>query len=335
MQDWIDFLTTQKTLPLQHNNAFCALTETGLLYVGGDDAKEFLQNQLSNDIDKISEHLAQFSSISSAKGRMFGIFRVIQIDGGYILVMPKSILESIQQRLQKFIVRSQVVLADISDSFSGISITTDNIELIQQLNLTAQTDGEGVHSVVQTENQITLKVHAAKGRSRYMIFNNDAKQLMDLWQRVSPILTLNAPSHFRLQEIEAGIPSVFPETSEAFVLQMSNLHLLDGVSFKKGCYPGQEVVARMKYLGKLKRRMYLASVSGMPCPSAGDDLTTKGSDRADGSGKVVDAVQLTETETMMLFVAKIEPTEANELVLFKHPEQAFSLTPLPYPYDEQ
>ena len=335
MQDWIDFLTTQKTQPLQHNNAYCALTETGLLYVGGDDAKEFLQNQLSNDIDKMNEHHAQFSSISSAKGRMFGIFRVIQIEGGYILVMPKSIVENIQLRLQKFIVRSQVVLADISDSFSGISITTDNAELIQQLNLTAQSDEGSMHSVVQTENQINLQVHAAKGRVRFMIFNNDTNQLIDIWQKISQVLTANDASQWQLQEIEAGIPTVHPETSEAFVLQMSNLHLLDGVSFKKGCYPGQEVVARMKYLGKLKRRMYLASVSGIPCPNAGDDLTTKGSDRADGSGKVVDAIQLSETENLMLFVAKIEPTEANELVLFKHPEQSISLRKLPYSYEEQ
>ena len=334
MQDWIDYLATQNEQPLQRNNVFCALNETGLLYVGGDDASDFLQNQLSNEILKINDKQAQFSSISSAKGRMFGIFRVIQIDGGFILVMPKSIIPDIQQRLQKFIIMSKVVLADISESFSGIAITTDDAALIQQLNIDQQPDLANIHQVTQTENQINLQLHTSDDQYRYLILNNEPSQLIDLWQQLSETLTINDSSQWRLQEITAGIPTIYPDTSEAFVLQMSNLHLLDGVSFKKGCFPGQEVVARMKYLGKLKRRMFLAEISGPYCPKSGDSLTTKDSQTADGSGKVVDAVAIAENKYLALFIAKIDQTEANNLVLFGHQDQNICLQSLPYPYDE-
>ena len=128
MQNWSEFLSTQQTRPFTDNNTLCALDETGLLYVGGDDASDFLQNQLSNDIRNIDHNSAQLSSFSNAKGRMLGIFRVIQIDGGYLLVLPKSIFASTQEQLQKFIIRSQVVLADISDSFACFALATSQPE---------------------------------------------------------------------------------------------------------------------------------------------------------------------------------------------------------------
>jgi hypothetical protein len=325
MKEWNDFLCTQNIQPLQQNNVLCALTETGLLYVGGDDATDFLQNQLSNDIRLIDDTGSQISSCSSSKGRVYGIFRVVRIEGGYLLLMPHSILPSVQERLQKFIIMSKVVMADITNSFSLFSVTTDNDELLAEHNL-PENPGE----VYQSDTLISLQLHSAAGRKRFLLMSNNAQEAIQLWSELASYLVINDMTHWRLQEIEAGIPSIHAATSEAFVLQMCNLDALGGVSFKKGCYPGQEVVARMHYLGKLKRRMYLAELQSTECPLPGDEITSQGSVKNDGSGKVVDAVQIETTKCLMLFVAQIAKAQAGELLLATHPESKLTLKSLPY-----
>ncbi|MDJ0834560.1 MAG: folate-binding protein [Gammaproteobacteria bacterium] len=326
MKAWFDFLSSQTLQPLQDNDAICALRDTGLLYVGGDDASEFLQNQLSNDIQLTSPSLSQLSSFSNAKGRMFGIFRVIQIEGGYLLVLPHSILAEVQDQLHRYILRSKVILADITDSFCLFSITTGADDPIQHEALPDQ-----VNQVYQSDSLISVCLPSASGRRRHLLIDNSAEEAIALWQQFATRLAVNDQQQWRLQEIDAGIPTVYPSTSGAFVLQMSNLQLLDGVSFKKGCYPGQEVVARMQYLGKLKRRMYLAEIKGV-CPQPGDELQSRDSDKADGSGKVVDAIQLDQQNCRLLFIGQIEKAESDKLVLSAQIDAKMNLLPLPYAY---
>ena len=330
MQAWSEFLSKQPIQALQHNNTLSALDETGLLYVGGDDASDFLQKQLSNDILKIDQHRSQLSSISNAKGRMLGIFRVIQIDGGYLLVIPLSILDSIQQQLQKFVITARVILADISDSFARFSVTTDQHELTASDRFPAE-----LNQVYQSDSLISLRLPAAEGRSRYLFLSNDAEEAIQLWSQLANRLQINDASNWRLQDIEAAIPNLYPATQGAFVLQMSNLQAIDGVSFKKGCFPGQEVVARMQYLGTLKRRMYLAEIDSETCPQAGDELCSLGTDKKDGSGKVVDAILTGDGKCLMLFIAQIAKTDANQLQLFDRPELSIRLRSLPYPVPEK
>ena len=328
MKAWFEFLSTQTIQPLQSNNALCALNDTGLLYVGGDDATDFLQNQLSNDIRSLTPEHSHLSAFSSAKGRMHGIFRVIQIEGGYLLLMPKSILADIQQKLHRYILMSKVILADISESFASFSFTSDLPGLLDNPVLPAEPG-----QVYQSDSLISLRLTATNGRQRFMLLSNQADEAITLWSQLASQLTINDQDHWRLQEIEAGIPTVYPQTQEAFVIQMSNLQLLDGVSFKKGCYPGQEVVARMQYLGKLKRRMYLAELDCSDCPQPGDDLVTAGADTVDGSGKVVDAVRLADsTHCRMLYIAQIDKAESDQLRLAAQPQASIKRLSLPYSF---
>lgn len=325
MNTWHEFLATQKLSPVQTTNTLCALNESGLLYVGGDDAHDFLQNQLSNDINQISSTQAQLSSFSNAKGRMLAIFRVIQIEGGYLLMMPRSILPQVMQLLQKYIIRSQVVLADISDSFAMMSFNTTQDALTEDQRFPAQ-----LHQVYQSDSLISLRIHSEQNQQRYLLLTNDANEAIDLWTQLAEHCPPSQGDSWRLQEIAAGIPTLYPQTMQAFVLQMSNLQLLDGVSFKKGCYPGQEVVARMQYLGKLKRRMYLAQIKCATCPDPGDELKSRDSAKNDGSGKVVDAVAVDDTHCLMLFIAQIDKAESGSLVLSEQPDIAINLLRLPY-----
>jgi folate-binding protein YgfZ len=330
MQVWTEFLAQQKPQALDTQNALCALEQTALLYVGGDDASDFLQNQLSNDITKIDEARSQLSSMSNAKGRMLAIFQVIRIDGGYILIMPRDIIADIAQKLQKFILMSKVVLADITDSFARIGVTTDKAEIIS-----AQDFPDEINAVYQSDSLISLQLPAATGRQRYLLLSNDENEAVSLWQKLAQKLAINAETNWRLQQIDAGVPTLYAATSGAFVLQMSNLQLLDGVSFKKGCYPGQEVVARMQYLGKLKRRMYRAQILSSQCPQAGDELCSRGADAPDSSGKVVDAVTLDDDHCALLFIAQIAKADAGELVLCDQPQVELEILPLPYSIDPE
>lgn len=330
MKAWFDFIASQNdTAALQPVQAMCNLSDFSLLYVGGPDAAELLQNQLSNDISMTSPERSQFSSLSTAKGRMIATFRVIAIDGGYILVLPEVSLAILQQKLQTAVLRSQVAIADISDSFSRFSITLDATAEAPLDQLPQQVD-----EVYQSDSLIVVRVPAAQSRQRFLLISNSADESIRLWNQLSSSLTINSNHHWRLQDIEAGIANIYPQTSEAFVLQMANLQWINGVSFKKGCYPGQEVVARMQYLGKLKRRMYLASLTDSGyCPSPGDELRSRGSDKTDGSGKVVDAVHLNNGQVIFLFIAQIEKADSHDLILDKQPEMEIELGSLPYSLD--
>ena len=166
------------------------------------------------------------------------------------------------------------------------------------------------------------------------MLSNDGDEAITLFEPLSAELTLNDMSSWQYQEIQSGIPTIYPENMGAFVLQMCNLQLLDGVNFKKGCYPGQEVVARMHYLGKLKRRMYLAELNSTVCPPPAAELKSRDASKNDGSGKVVDAVKVDQDTCLMLFSAQIDKAESESLVLVDQPDKPIQLKPLPYAFPE-
>ncbi len=330
MNAWNDFIATQKPANLQQSNALCALNDHGLLYVGGDDTTEFLQNQLCNDIRQIDQSRSQLSAFSNAKGRMIALFRVIAIDGGYLLLMPRSLLPVVQEKLQRFVLLSHVILADISNDFARMSLTLDAGAPLP--------DGDwprDIDAVHQTDSLITIRLPAGEGRQRYLMLSTEAREAIELLTRLANQYAINGPEHWRLQNIDAGIPTLYPQTSEAFVVQMANLQLINGVSFKKGCYPGQEVVARMQYLGKLKRRMYRAEIDSDRAPEPGDELTAREDGESDGSGKVVDAVALGDGRSRLLFIARIDATESGALRLVDQPDTAIRLLPLPYAFEDE
>ena len=324
MNEWQTF-TNSTTAGLATENFICDASDLGLILVTGDDASEFLQNQLSNDIDFIDETRHQFSAYSTPKGRMLGIFRVIQISNGYILITPHSMVISILQRLQMFVIQAKVALADASGHFARMAIQTEIPEIIShsELNLNS---GE----VYQNDELISLRLENQGQQSRYLLLCLSLDQAKTLWEEFSKNLSVSNFDAWRLSEIKNGIPVIYPETSEQFVLQMSNLDLLGGVSFKKGCYPGQEIVARMQYLGTLKRRLFLTCFETDTCPKPGDDICTTGSNTTDGSGKVVDAIIDDQGLCHCLFIAQIK--KANEAKLSLVNQAKISLSPVELPY---
>lgn len=324
MKSWQEFKGKQSNA-LADVNFICAADELGLILVSGEDASEFLQNQLSHDINLIDESRFQLSSYSTPKGRMLGIFRVIKISNGYLLLTIRSMVLPLLEQLFKYIVQSQVNLADASDIFARIAVQTESLDLTGESFLPA---APGM--VIQNDSLVSLQLEPLGSQQRYLLMYLSADEAMVSWDKLALQLQVAGYSSWHLSEIKAGIPMIYPQTSGEFVLQMANLVALDAVSFKKGCYPGQEIVARMQYLGKLKRRMFLARLKTECLPLPGDDLVTPGKTVADGSGKVVDAEFDQEGICHCLYIAQIAKAEAGNLELLRQPESVIENVDLPY-----
>lgn len=327
MKQWQEFSARQSDVRASENFV-CAADELGLILVNGVDAGDFLQNQLSNDIGFIDESRSQISSYSTPKGRMLGIFRVVQISNGYILITTREMVLPLLETLYKYIVQAQVTLADASDYFARIAVQTDRAEVIEHPLLAAQPG-----AVLQNDSVISLQLDPLQSQRRYLVMVLSADEAIELWSGFAKQLQVAGFASWRLAEIKAGMPAIYPQTTQQFVLQMANLGALDAVSFKKGCYPGQEIVARMQYLGKLKRRMFLARLETDSLPLPGDELVTRGKTEVDGSGKVVDAEFDQDGVCYCLYIAQISKATAGNLQLLKQPQTNIKNVDLPYSLD--
>lgn len=324
MKHWQEF-EERHSEALARENFICDAEPLGLVLVSGSDARDFLQNQVSSDIGLLDESRLQLSSYSTPKGRMVGIFRIVQVSNGYLLLTVKSMVLPLLERLFRFIVQSDVQLADASDYFARVALVTDDRELLRDDFLPREPG-----AVLQTDSMISMQLEPLGEQRRFLVLCLNGAGVVALWGQFAAHLQVAGFRSWRLGEIRAGIPVIHPQTQEAFVLQMTNLGVLDGVSFKKGCYPGQEIVARMQYLGKLKRRMYLAELETPQLPQPGDELVVEGKPQADGSGMVVDAEFDSEGLCHCLYVAQISRAESGSLRLLDQPEVRIENVELPY-----
>ncbi|MCG6942121.1 MAG: folate-binding protein [Thiohalocapsa sp.] len=296
----------------------CALTDLshlGLISVGGTEAADFLQGQLSNDVRELSETHTQFSSHCSPKGRMLANFRLLRFEDSLFLVLPRRQMDALLKRLRMFVLRAKVSIDDASDALVclGVIGTCADDVLAARFGVLPQGDNDMIRA-----GEAAL-IRVAGTLPRYL-FIGSAREAQAVWTDAAGHGAVEAhPDLWALHDIRAGIPTVLPETADAFVPQMTNMQLIDGVSFHKGCYTGQEVVARMQYLGKLKRRMYIAQteidLETGTAPKPGDPLSAAGSSSEQGPGRVVDARASAPGRWELLVVAEIAAAEGSELRL--------------------
>lgn len=277
----------------------------GFLRISGADAKNFLQNLTSNDVAHLDENAAQYNSICSPKGRMLANFLVFRMDGDYILQMPKTMLDQVKKRLSMYILRSRVSIVDAELSALGISgdALPDSIP-------------QSVMGVGRIDSAVAIRL--SDSRFEIVTDHENAERLIETYPA-----TRCAPPYWERLEILEGIPVVLPETEGLFVPQMMNFELIGGVSFQKGCYPGQEIVTRTHFLGKTKRRMVLAHVDSGIEPSPGEDIFCG----LDATGTVARVAPSPEGGFDILAVIHIEHRE-NELRL--NSGSVLHLMQLPY-----
>jgi len=236
------------------------LENSAVLHISGEDALDFLQSLTTNDVASLAVNQGQLNSICNAKGRLFAIFYLVHREHYYQIVLPKNMLAFVQQRLTMYILRSKLVINSEVESLSCLGLCFSKKE---DLPLSYDYYFQLPHNPTQ---YICVM---PKQQSSLLL-----QQLRDNnWQSMPE-------TQWNLMAIEAGIPSIQPETKEKFTPQQVNLDLIGGVSFSKGCYPGQEVVARLHYLGKASRRMSLATIITTNTPHQGENIITQSGDIA-------------------------------------------------------
>lgn len=296
-QPWQDFLSTHgahlqegviqdfgdaptERLATRDSTIRCDLSQFGLLKVSGDDAQSFLQNLLSNDIREVTTTRAQLSSLNNAKGRMLASMLIWRDGSDYVLQLHHSLCEVIRKKLSMYVLRSKVKIVEVSAELVCIGVAgADAVKYLQARYPTLPQQTMDV--VVHGEDNLLCRE-----ANRFQI-TTSAQRAIELWSALAPLKSVGSNCWSWL-DIHAGIPFVQAATLEAFVPQMLNFEVIGGVNFKKGCYPGQEVVARMHYLGKAKRRLFLAHIDGEVAVKAGDALYSSVSEEQ-SCGTVVDA----------------------------------------------
>jgi len=294
------------------------LPRLGLLHVAGDDAATFLHNQLTQSVSDLPAEGSRLAAWCTAKGRALALFRMLHTDTGLLLLGDREIIEAALPRLRMFVLRARVALTDLSDGEGVLGLAGPAAD-----TLLAEAAGSPPTAADGVARAGDLHVIRLPGEPplRYLV-TAPAAQLGELWQRFSQALTPADEGFWELLDIRAGLPDVRPQTRERFVPQMLNLEPLGGINYAKGCYPGQEVVARMHYLGTLKRRMLRLETSGEP-PAPGTGIRTAAGRDA---GEVVSAAARPTGGCELLAVLRIE-AEREDLLVDGLPA---TLLPLPY-----
>lgn len=226
----------------------------GLIHVHGDDAKQFLHAQTTQDFMLLPQGQARFAAYCTPKGRMQASFVVVKINDGYVLLCRRDIQDALMKRLRMFVLRSKVVLEDGAAQFAAYGVIGGEAAPPWQV----QTDADGRHYVA-----LYPAVTAGGVVARSLCVQSAALP--------APAGQPIAPTDWTLSEVLSGIANVGVATFEAFVPQMLNYESVDAIHFKKGCYPGQEVVARSQFRGAIKRRAYLLGGAGA-APAVGSEV---------------------------------------------------------------
>ena len=306
---------------MANTSFYCKLSHEGLLAVRGVDAGKFLQGQLTCNINYLDEQSSSLGARCTAKGRMLSSFRIVMQGDGYLLAMAAELLEAQQAELQKFAVFSKVKLTDESATWVRFGLSRAD-SLLPTLGLELPAAANSVAS-----NAGRIAVRLADQRAELWVIAEQADEIQALLAAQMAEMPLN---DWLLGQVHAAIGQVFGATRELFIPQMINLQALGGVSFKKGCYTGQEIVARMQYLGKLKRRLYRLSLPTEQLPAIGSAIFSPV--HASSVGEVVLAARDGD-RVELLAVLQQDAVTDGRLTLDSAEGQRLNLLELPYSLD--
>lgn len=300
---------------------FLELPHPGVIRFSGEEAQAFLHNQLSCDVAALTFGHSTYGAYCTPKGRVLASFLLWRSEQGLFMQLPSSLREPIQKQLTKFILRSKVKAEDASGDRALIGVAgKDAAARLQQVLGAAPTSP---HDVVHVDGATIVRLPV--DRYELAVPREQAPRLADALGAADKA----GPEHWEWLAIRAGIPVILPATQEQFVPQMVNLDLIGGVSFQKGCYPGQEIVARMHYRGTLKQRMYLANVAMAERPQPGDKLYSPDFGEQ-ASGAIVNAARSPEGGHDVLAVLQIGSAEKGDIYWKSLDGPALKLLPLPY-----
>jgi tRNA-modifying protein YgfZ len=288
------------------------LPHLGTLHIAGPDAINFLQGQVSNDTRRLQAGEPLLAAYSNSQGRVIAVLHLLPHSSGVLAVLPRDLVQPTCERLRKFVLRAKVKIEDaserlaVSGALDASALAAAGLPVPDERGY-LERDGIGIARIGPA---------TAPGPARFWVIR--AAFAAGEHREAS------SETAWRLADIRAGMPIVYAATSEAFVAQMLNLDLLEGISFSKGCYTGQEIIARTQHLGRIKRRMFRLRLAD------GDWSIGATVALADGrSGRLLELAPA-ETEMEALAVLNLEPGAPAEDSSRATPAAHATLLPLPY-----
>ena len=305
----------------------CVLSQQGLISVAGVDRQKFLQGQISTNMTQLAALHHGAGVACSPKGRMYTTFRILDTGERYLLAMNAGLSQSTIETLKKYAVFFQVSLAPQPDylilGLSGVTIAAVLNTVFPAIPL--PTNGE----VVQVaDGSYLLQVPGICTRYELWLPQDD---LPKWWPELTKALTPATNEFWQLLDIESVIPQLSPETVDKYIPQQLNQPALGAVSFKKGCYTGQEIVTRTQNLGQAKSHCYHLSLPGSTLPAINTRLYN-----GDGKpvGEIIASARNAANDTVeLLAIVRTEAATANDVFLGSDKKQPLQVYEIPYPID--
>ena len=272
-----------------------------IIKISGVDAETFIQGQITNDITLLSEEEKSiYAGYCSPKGRLLAFFFITRMDANYFLFCPPCISEAISKRLSMYVLRAKVEILSSPEDIDYFLVDESNIKKLH--NNFSSIPQSKMQTVLSNNKSVSLTMLDGP-KSYYFIFGYK-KEILKLYDEIYS--TEIKPCNWNEVHIDNIIPNIFNETQDLYIPQSVNLDLIGAVNFKKGCYTGQEVVARTHYLGKPKRRMYLGSVTLNKNPELGTDIEVGG----EKVGSLVNYFKRKNGDYKVLVELRIEKVDA-------------------------
>jgi folate-binding protein YgfZ len=307
---------------------FAPITDLGLIALDGEESASFLHNQLTNDVEHLGLGEARLAGYCSPKGRLLASFLMWRSASTIYLQLPRDIQPPVQKRLSMFVLRAKTKLSDATEAPANqvvFGLGGGAVPAVLQTwfdTLPAQPFTKIDHAL-----GTLIRVADAFGAPRYQWLMS-AETAETVVTALAAKLAAGTTDAWHLSEIHAGIPQIAKATQEQFVPQMVNYELLGGVNFKKGCYPGQEIVARSQYLGKLKRRTTLVSIPDAAAAAGMEVFAT--ADPEQPCGMIVNAAPNGNGGVDALVEMKLAAIEAGSVRLGSAEGVALTFLDMPY-----
>lgn len=306
------------------STVLCWLEHEGVIAVEGPDSARFLHGQLTCDVNALQVGQSTLGARCNPKGRMQSSFRLLRAGAElYYLVMHRELVERQLGELKKYAVFFKAQLSDVSQDWLRLGLLGPDFgAALTHAELPCP---EEARTAVFAGGTLVLKTGAETAEA--WLVPDAARSALERLCSVATPANLQA---WLLGQVRSGVGMVFPETYEAFIPQMLNLQQLDGVSFRKGCYTGQEIVARMQYLGKLKRRMYRLLLSGETLPPPATGILDR-----DSGQTVGEVVMAARSESGVEVLAVLQKDAAQLATLVVGDIDGPLLSPSGLPYDSE
>ncbi|MBV7534643.1 folate-binding protein [Duganella sp. sic0402] len=331
MPSWNELLA-QQAAPLaatQLAAGFVApITDLGLIALDGEESASFLHTQLTNDVEHLGQGEARLAGYCSPKGRLLASFLMWRNETTIFLQLPRDIQAAVQKRLSMFVLRAKTKLSDAGE-LPAHQVVLGLGGALADAALQSWFDALPAQPFSKLDHPLgtLIRVADAFGAPRYQWLLS-AETAQNVVPELADKLNVGGNDAWHLSEIHAGIPQIGKATQEQFVPQMINFELLGGVNFKKGCYPGQEIVARSQYLGKLKRRTTLVSIPDLSAAAGQEVFAT--ADPEQPCGMIVNAAPNGNGGVDALVEMKLAAIEAASVRLGSAQGPALAFLDMPY-----